>query len=329
MGATFSSKVEFDPAKDLPDLKGKVVLVTGGSSQGIGYATVQHLARKGAKVYMASRSESLAKEAILRLHREGLGPGNGEVEYLSLDLGDPRKTKASAEAFLAKEKRLDILINNAAQLYAQPTMGPDGIIESMMTNYFGPVVFTNTLLPLLKQTAQKPDNDVRIVVVASDSALEFSRKEVNFKTVEDLNETFGTGILHGQSRYAKSKLANALWAKELQRKLDAEASPIPVVTVHPGPVMTEGVENYPAIPIAFLRSLVLFLARPLFSTASVGAYPSVFAAASPVVKAQSDKYKGAYLRPPCTIGPMELAEDEQRAKDLWSITERMLKQWDV
>lgn len=80
-----------------------------GNSSGIGYATVQHLARQGAKVYIGARSEERAKAAIERLRAEGLQPRNGELEWLELDLSDPRKAKASAEAFLAKEKQLDIL----------------------------------------------------------------------------------------------------------------------------------------------------------------------------------------------------------------------------
>lgn len=70
---------------------------------------MQQLARKGAKVYMAARSEERAKAAIERLQAEGLQPGNGEVLWWELDLSDPRKAKASAEKFVEKERRLDVL----------------------------------------------------------------------------------------------------------------------------------------------------------------------------------------------------------------------------
>lgn len=70
---------------------------------------MHNLARHGAKVYIAARSEERAKDAIERLRAEGLQPGNGELEWLELDLSDPRKAKASAEVFLTKEKQLDIL----------------------------------------------------------------------------------------------------------------------------------------------------------------------------------------------------------------------------
>ncbi len=113
------------PAFDIVDLKGKVVIVTGGksvaaegplsfiltdtSSSGIGYGTVRHLARAGAKVYMAARNETRAAEAIERLKTESLEPGNGEVVWLKLDLSDPRLARQSAEEFMRKEKRLDVL----------------------------------------------------------------------------------------------------------------------------------------------------------------------------------------------------------------------------
>lgn len=97
--------------------------VLRGNSSGIGYATVQILARHGAKVYIGARSEERAKAAIERLRTEGLQPGNGELEWLELDLSDPRKTKQSAEVFLSKENRLDILGRSFAANVSR-TYGP-------------------------------------------------------------------------------------------------------------------------------------------------------------------------------------------------------------
>jgi len=99
---------KFDPQADLPLLHGKVIIVTGGNG-GIGFATVQQLARRGAKVYMSSRNEEKCKAAIERLKKESLEPGNGQVEFLKLDLVDPRGAKQSAEEFMKKEERLDVL----------------------------------------------------------------------------------------------------------------------------------------------------------------------------------------------------------------------------
>ncbi|KAJ7886204.1 hypothetical protein B0H14DRAFT_3082202 [Mycena olivaceomarginata] len=92
--------------EDLVDLHGKVAVVTGGNT-GIGYATIQMLARKGAKVYMAARSEERALEAIKQLQSENIN--DGSVHWLKLELSDPRAAKRAAQEFLEKETRLDIL----------------------------------------------------------------------------------------------------------------------------------------------------------------------------------------------------------------------------
>ena len=76
-------------------------------SSGLGFATIQHLVRHGAKIYMAARSEAKAKDAIAKLD---FGTGKkGTVEWLELDLSDPKKAKESAERFMKLENRLDIL----------------------------------------------------------------------------------------------------------------------------------------------------------------------------------------------------------------------------
>ncbi|KAL4248548.1 NAD(P)-binding domain superfamily protein [Abortiporus biennis] len=88
------SKALFSPVTDIPDLNGKVILVTGGNAN-LGLHTIKHLARHGAKVYMGARSETRAKEALEQLKAEG--PGNGEVVWLKLDLSDPHKAKKAEE----------------------------------------------------------------------------------------------------------------------------------------------------------------------------------------------------------------------------------------
>ncbi|KAK0218376.1 hypothetical protein EDD85DRAFT_361073 [Armillaria nabsnona] len=103
----------FNPVEDLPSIAGKVVIVTG-SSRDIGFATLQYLSRMGAKVYMAARNETRAKEAIDRLNEEGRETGFGEVIWHELDLTDPRSAKESTERFISRERKLDILVNNAA-----------------------------------------------------------------------------------------------------------------------------------------------------------------------------------------------------------------------
>lgn len=138
MGGRLSrSTGAFNPEKDLIDLSGKVVIVTGAKfvrvaylqsrlfifsplrfSTGIGYHTAKLLARKGAKVYLGARNESKASGAIHQLEQEGLG--HGQVIWLKVDLSDPRLAKEAAEEFLRRESRLDIL--GAYPLFSLPSI---------------------------------------------------------------------------------------------------------------------------------------------------------------------------------------------------------------
>ncbi|KAI0790325.1 NAD-P-binding protein [Abortiporus biennis] len=323
MGSFFSKG--FNPDTDVGDLNGKVIIVTGGNT-GIGYATIQHLARHGAKVYMAARSEEKAKAAIEKLNKEGLGPRNGEVIWLELDLSDPRKVKKSAEAFLEKEKRLDCLINNAAMLVAPYAKTVDDIQDIMMINHIGHFVLTMTLLPLLKETAKEPGSDVRVVTVSS-NAINMLSKGVRFRNRDDFNNELAKSVFPGMARYALSKLANALFAKELQKKLDEEKVPILCLSLHPGAVKTERSVEFASNLSMFLRTLLKAAQSLFFIPTEQGSYASVFAAVAPTVRAEPEKYKGAYLTPPGVISkPSKDAENPELAKELWDTTESLLKE---
>ena len=104
-----SSLVESELRTLPPSPDAATVLTSGWYSSGIGFATVKHLVRVGAKVYMASRSESRALAAIEELYKEKVLPGRGSVEWLELDLSKPHSIHQSVQNFLGKEARLDIL----------------------------------------------------------------------------------------------------------------------------------------------------------------------------------------------------------------------------
>ncbi|KAL6304124.1 NAD-P-binding protein [Sparassis latifolia] len=300
----------FDP-KDLPDLAGKVILVTGGNS-GIGYAALQHLARRGAKVYMGARNPDRAKAAIERMQAEGLGPGNGQVLYVNVDFTELTVAKQSAENFMQLETRLLVP-------YAK---SHNDIQDIVMVNYLSPTTFIRTLMPLLKQTAAEPNSDVRIVEVSSDGH-ETVAKTVRFRNIDDFNVSLGASdpMLARHLRYCLSKLMGILHMKELQRRLDSEGVPIIVLSVHPGIVNTEGVQ-------AFAHSVgpILLIARACFSSPTEGGYSPSFAAAAPVVCAEAEKCRGAHIVPPGKLGRASaLAEDHELAKELWDTTEKILQ----
>lgn len=341
----FSSKA-FNPERDTLDLTGKVALVTGGNA-GIGYATVEHLARKGAKVYMASRNKEKAEAAIAKLKELGLE----HVVWLELDLSDPRNAKTAAKEFTNKENRLDILIHNAAAVFETYEIMPDGVQRIMVVNLISPFVLTRELLPVLKNTASQPESDVRVVVISSDGH-KLVRGKPRFKTIEDLNDDCSYSWTPSFARYCLSKLTNVLYAFELNRRLASSADPVEsrimAISVHPGFVNT--FSQKPEIARLHLSLLVGLLVSPFAATPELGAYNTVFAAAAPVVRREREKYGGGYLVP---VGKLvrpdgsswsswfwdkevtdskekeEIEEErelDERGRELWDTVEKFLKE---
>ncbi|EPQ51744.1 NAD P-binding protein [Gloeophyllum trabeum ATCC 11539] len=305
MGITGSSHVRagFDPSTDIPDLTGRVAIVTGANA-GIGFNTVLHLARRGAKVYLGARNEAKAKAALSRLQREGLGPLNGEVLWLKLDLSDPREARKAAEWFLEKEERLDIL--------------GDALLHLILDKS---VLMQSLLLPLMQETAKLPRTDVRIVNLTSSA----HKWLVNprFDSLASWNNTFADSWFPKMMVYAYSKLANVLWTKELQRRLRASDSPIICTAVHPGHVLSE--RNMTRVSAWPLGSYIVGLSALANDTPFFGAYTSVFAAASPIVRDEAGKWEGGYVVPYGRLeecGPEGARED--LARELWETTEKIL-----
>ncbi|EED80526.1 predicted protein, partial [Postia placenta Mad-698-R] len=280
---------------ELPDLSGKVVVVTGGNS-GVGFATILHLARHGAKVYMAARNEQRATAAIERLRAAGLGPGNGEVIWLPLDYSDPRLAKAAAEELMEKEDRLDLFLSDMGIF--RHTRCCDG----------------QSLLPLMKKTASEPNSDVRIVEVSS-AGHAIVPSNVCFKTRDDLNRDCKDTFFDKSNRYNLTKFMGMLHVKELQRRLDAEGVPIIVMGVHPGIAYAHS-----AGPV--LSPVYTFIANMFFTPPEKGAYSTTFAAAAPAVRTDPETYRGAYIVPPGKVAPAgKQVQNAELAKELWETTE--------
>ncbi|KAF5328365.1 hypothetical protein D9619_013244 [Psilocybe cf. subviscida] len=312
--------------EDLVDLKGKVAIVTGGNS-GVGYGTVQWLLRKGAKVYIAGRSQERVAVAITMLESEGIK--NGSVHALKLDLADPRLARQSAEDFLSMESRLDILVNNAALgVGAGPqefSLNEYGLKNIMTTNYISHFVFTETLLPLLKKTAVEENSDVRIVNVTSKI---HERIEIDsFKGKDMLNKEYGDTLNGRLGTYSLSKLANILHIKHLQKRLDSETIPITCIALNPGAVATPGVDKF-FDSVGFLGRILKVIVIPLsFLSLSKGGMNSAFAAAGQDIKKDKLLYKGAYLMPVGKITqPSRAALDNRLATELYNTTKEILSE---
>jgi len=308
-------------------LTGKVAIVTGGN-RGMGFQIVQQLANHGAKVYLAARSESGAKTAISQIETENPKlKGQGNVVFLHLDLSTIAGAQRAAERFLQLESKADILINNAALMSHHYGKTPDGLEDSMGVNHFAHFTFTRILLPLLVSTSQQPASDVRVVTIASPI---HSRAPPGgkFLTIDEVNDPLASAgsvnSLFGRyARYARSKLANILFAKGLQQQFDSSNSSALSMSINPGGVATETVQNNMG-SVKLIGPVLRFLVSNLASSPLDGASAALYAATSPEVRRQAAKFKGAYLDPTGKIDkPTKDGQDEALATRLWKASEKI------
>ncbi|KAI1291419.1 NAD(P)-binding protein [Xylaria venustula] len=271
----------------LPNLEGKVFIVTGGNS-GIGYYTVAHLAEHGAHVYMCSRSAEKGTEAIANIKKTY---PSAKVDLLQMDLMDLSSVVAAANHILALEISLHGLVNNAGIMATPFEITKDGHEAQWQTNYLAHWVFTAHLLPLMLRTAKAlQPGSVRIVNLSSSGHLGAPKNGINF---EDTSLKDGGPWL----RYGQSKLANILHTKTLHetygpgsRNARNGEGEIWTSSVHPGLVETNlatplGKSGMMSV-FSVLRMLGMFL------PAEKGAWTSLFCVASPKMKAEQS---GAYL----------------------------------
>ncbi|KAI1768942.1 hypothetical protein GGR53DRAFT_317373 [Hypoxylon sp. FL1150] len=273
----------------LPNLKGKVFIVTGGNS-GIGYYTVAHLAEHGAHVYMCARSPEKGTTAIANIKR--MYP-SANIDLLEMDLMDLSSVVAAAERILTFETALHGLVNNAGIMATPFEMTKNGHEAQWQTNYIAHWVFTEHLLPLMLRTAKTlAPGTVRIVNLTSSGHLTAPKAGINFNDLSLKDNGTWT-------RYGQSKLANILHTKTLH-KTYGPGSPsarngegeIWASCVHPGIV-----ETNLAAPAEQSGSMVTsifsaFRTLGFMYPADKGSYTSLFCAASRDMKAEQS---GAYL----------------------------------
>jgi NAD(P)-dependent dehydrogenase (short-subunit alcohol dehydrogenase family) len=197
------------PSAELPDLGGRVVVVTGGSS-GIGAATARAMAGAGARVVLAVRDPAKGKRVAATM--------TGDVEVRPLDLESLASVRAFATAWTGD---IDILINNAGIMLVPEARTTDGFERQIGTNHLGHFALTNLLLPYVTD---------RVVTVSSNA---HARGQLD---LDDLN--WHTRSYRTSQAYSDSKLANLLFTFELQRRLTAIGSSVRALAVHPGMVRT-------------------------------------------------------------------------------------------
>ena len=291
----------------MPDQRGKLAIVTGGNS-GIGWETAKELTRAGAHVIIAARDKQRGQEAAQAI-KEGMP--NALVEAKVLDLASLTSIATFAQALRERGQAVDLLFNNAGVMaIPERRLTSDGFEMHFGTNHLGHFALTGQLVPLLLQSAAP-----RVITISAMIARWRS-------THLDLSDVQWDHHYTPMGAYARSKLANVLFAVELDRR--ARGARLLSVAVHPGTSFTN-LQQY-AAP-AFLGPLL----RPLFNglvgqKASAAALPSLYAATA------SEVVGGAFFGPtgrgetrgaPGKVSLPEQARDVKLAQALWELSERL------
>jgi NAD(P)-dependent dehydrogenase (short-subunit alcohol dehydrogenase family) len=273
------------------DLDSRTFLVTGANT-GIGKETVRALAGRGARVLLACRSEQRGRAALEEIAAR---TGNGRLELVVLDLGDLASVRACAQAVLARDEPLHVLINNAG-LAGRRGMTTSGFEIMFGTNHVGPFLLTSLLLDRLRDSAP-----ARIVNVASGA--HYGAAGIDFEAVRKPTRT-----ITGMREYSVSKLANVLHAQELARRL--EDTGVATYSLHPGVIASDIWRRVPWPARAVMKRRM--------DTPEHGARTSLYCATAPELANQSGLYyDGCAPRQPGRAVTASLAGELWRRSAEW------------
>lgn len=294
---------------DIPDLAGRTIIITGANS-GLGFEAAAALAGAGARVVLACRDQAkgrAAEEQIRARHPRAV------TALLRLDLSSLADIRRGAEAALSTCPRIDVLMNNAGVMALPYRQTADGFEMQFGTNHLGHFAFTGLLLDRLRAT---PGG--RVVTVSS-GAHRMGR--IRF---DDPHWRRG---YRKWPAYGQSKLANLLFAYELQRRMAAAGGDTISVAAHPGYAATNLQAAGPRMLGSSRLERIMELANSLFSqSAAMGALPQIYAAVAPGVRG------GDYIGPdgfgelwghPRAVTSSRRSRDVEAARRLWTLSEQL------
>ncbi|KAI0161888.1 hypothetical protein GGR52DRAFT_582385 [Hypoxylon sp. FL1284] len=294
--------------EDVPDLTGKVAVVTGGS-EGIGYGCTHTLLKHNiSKVYILSVSDDVVKGAKGAIAKDLGEDTANRTKWMHCDLTDWWEVKDVADKIKADTDKLDILINNAGRGIMTYQLTDYGVDRHMALNHMGHVILTSNLLPLLKKTAEK-GNIVRISNQAS-NAHQAAPSDTKFESLEELNRDLGP---NGQ--YGRSKLANILYARYFARKVTKAGHPkLLMNATHPGFVSTKMSKEDILEPFPLGGYAMAYGLEPFKKDQFEGAVSTMFAATA-------TEESGQYICPPAVPeAGSKLAQDDALADQLMDMT---------
>jgi NAD(P)-dependent dehydrogenase (short-subunit alcohol dehydrogenase family) len=275
--------------------------VVTGANSGIGFHTALELARAGARVVVAARSRERGEAAVARME--------GDVELRLLDLADLASVREFAAGF---DEPLDLLVNNAGVMALPQRKTPDGFEMQFGTNHLGHFALTGLLLPRLLEAG-----DPRVVTVSS-----FLHRSGKI----DFDDLQGERDYQRWRQYSQSKLANLLFALELQRRADAAGANLLSAAAHPGYAATNLQYAGPEMEGSRLRKLMMRIGNTVMAQSDAnGALPTLYAATQDIPGA-------AYAGPggfreqrgaPTLVGMTKDASDPETARRLWDVSEEL------
>jgi NAD(P)-dependent dehydrogenase (short-subunit alcohol dehydrogenase family) len=292
--------------KDVPDQSGRVAIVTG-SNTGLGYDNARVLAARGATVVMAVRDTAKGDAAADRIRE--LTPGAVVVVH-KLDLGSLASVRTAGAELAAAYPRIDLLINNAGVMYPPKQTTVDGFELQFGTNHLGHFALTGLLLNNLLSV-----DGSRVVVVSS--IAHNIRAKIDFADLQ-----WETRRYDRVASYGQSKLANLMFAYDLQRRLAAAKAKTIAVAAHPGVAATELVRHVPGAGLPGVN----WLSGRLLNTSELGALATLRAATDPAV--QGGQYYGPdgfkELRGyPVVVTSSPQSHDTALQARLWSVSEEL------
>ena len=277
-------------------MKNKIVLITGASS-GIGLATAEALAAKGAELILVARSEEKLKQVIEQIISK---TGNKYIRYYLADFSSQASIRSLADQIKRDYQKIDVLLNNAGGVFPEFKLNQDGLEMTIATNHFAYFLLTNLLLDLVKKS-----DYARIVNVASESHY---KGKIDF---DSFTKEKGYFIMKA---YEQSKLANVLFTAALADKL--KDTQVNVNCLHPGFVKTD-IGNKDTQ--WFVKIFWTLASRLAAISVESGAQTSLYLASSPELKGITGKYFDKCKEK----DPAPLAKDKELQKELWRVSEQL------
>ena len=293
---------------DVPDQSGRTFLITGANT-GIGFEAAKVFAGKGGRVLLGCRNPEKGKEALARIAEAYRA---ADIALVQIDLSDLASVQAAAEV-VAREPRLDVLVNNAGVMWNPKTITSDGFESQFGVNHLGHFALTGLLLPLLEATPNS-----RVVTVSS-TGHRLGDGDIYWDDINADQE------YHPRRRYYASKLANLLFTYELDRRLRGKDSSTIAVAVHPGGSDTE-LNRYVTGFTGVMTRAMTPLMRPIMNTAEQGAWSTELAATAAGVEGGQYFGPGNWREmsgPARQVDSSDASKDEAKAKRLWDLSIKM------